>query len=279
MEHSLISLLLAFCGYSLLNIGQACQKIGLEDRKHHRLRGWSLWIGATAATFVSVLVVYAAISLGSVSLVGAMSGSGLASLTLFSRFVMKEKITNKEYLGLAFIIIASVFIGTFSTSAAEAGIHYTTLYLFFAAIVGFYCISGIVTWRKQLLGMVLGGFSGSLAGFSSIFQKVTTTESGSIFFHPEGVVQGFFQAIANPLTLVWILLSLISMIVLQFSYKYGRAIRIIPSFTVNFILMPVIGGLIVFSEALHILQWFGIAIMVSGSLLVTIQKQQKKETA
>lgn len=279
MDDTVLSLLLAFLGYSILNIGQAGQKIGLAKRFEEPAAGWTVWGIATAATFISVLIVYIAISFGSVSLVGAMTGSGLASLTIFSRFVMKEKITGREGTALFLIVAAAVLIGVFRRPLGGTEPSYTALYLFFGIGIGIYLTLTILSWKKKLFGMVLGSFAGFLGGFSTIFQKVTTAEAANIFFHDEGVVAGFFHAIKNPLTAVWILLSVASMIILQFSYKGGKAIRIIPAFTVNFILAPVLGGLIVFSESLFIVQWIGIIIMVIGSVLITVTREEKTKTS
>lgn len=79
----LLPVLLAFIGSSLLNIGQAIQKMGLALVPASRLRGWALWAwGTLMITSVSFIILFA-VSIGSVSLISAMAGSGLASLTLF----------------------------------------------------------------------------------------------------------------------------------------------------------------------------------------------------
>ena len=96
MSSTPLAVLVAFAGYSLLNISQATQKIGLGLYQTHRLKGALLWAAATGCTSVSVFIVLYAVSLGSVSVVGAMAGTGLASLVIFSGLVMKERITFRE---------------------------------------------------------------------------------------------------------------------------------------------------------------------------------------
>jgi drug/metabolite transporter (DMT)-like permease len=277
MNLPLAAILLSFLGYSILNIGQAFQKIGLSKKNDRPIAGWSIWAAATFATFISFLIVYVAISFGSVAIIGAMSGSGLASLAVFSRFAMKEKILKQEVIGILVIVAASVMIGLFSKKYIEPSIYRLGLYLFLGAGLLFYTAAGFLLRKQGLLGFVLGGLSGFLGGSSSVFQKVTTTEAGGMFFSELGFIRGFLNALENPFTVVWVLLSVISMIVLQFSYKWGKAITIIPSFTVSFIIAPVIGALVVFSESLHPIQWAGIGIMIAGSILLTAKTSRQTQ--
>ena len=126
MHSVLLSILVAFGGYSLLNVAQASQKIGLARYKTHKLSGAVLWAAATVCTSLSVFVLLWAVSLGSVSIVGAMAGTGLASLAVFSAVVMKERIRGIEIAGVAVIFGAAVLIGLFAEEAqagetAEAG--------------------------------------------------------------------------------------------------------------------------------------------------------------
>ncbi len=84
------TVIIAFTGYTLLNIGQAGQKMGLGIRNDNCIAGVSIWTISTLATVISFPVVFYAIATGYVSVVGAMAGSGLLSLALFGRFVMCE---------------------------------------------------------------------------------------------------------------------------------------------------------------------------------------------
>ncbi len=277
MNLPLAAILLSFLGYSILNIAQAFQKIGLSKKNDRPVAGWSIWAVATFATSISFLIVYVAISFGSVAIVGAMSGSGLASLALFSRFAMKEKILKQEIIGIAVIVAASGMIGVFSKKYIEPSIYRPGLYLFLGVGLFIYIFAGFLLRKRGRLGFVIGGLSGFLGGSSSVFQKVTTTEAGGAFFSELGFIRGFIDALGNPFTVVWVLLSVISMIVLQFSYKWGKAITIIPSFTVSFIIAPVVGGLVVFSETLHPIQWAGIGVMIVGSVLLTARTSRQKQ--
>jgi len=275
----MLSILLAFFAYSLLNISQATQKLALKIAKGKKLIGLCLWIFATLCSSVSIFIVLYAVSIGNASLVGAMAGSGLASLAVFSHFVMKEKIGKKEILGIFIIISASAIIGALSPESKPATIFIEMLFTILGIITVLYVLAWIIFIKRvKIIGIIIGGFAGALGGFIPLFQKVSTSDIGkaSSFFSEntspnEGGLLGLLRIFANPYALIWIVLSIVSIVVLQFSYKRDKAIRIIPSFSTNCLLVPVIGGVLCFQEQLHFGQWIGVGLILVGLFLLTIK--------
>lgn len=262
MNNQVLSVVLAFIGSSMNNIAQALQKTGLDTPKELRLKRWGTWLSGTLIMMAAPFIIQYATSLGGVSLVGAMSGSGLAALTLFSFFVLKEKIHTNELAGVAMILSASIIIGVFSSAATIQSImNLPKLFMFLSVIVVSYVILTVISLKfNKLTGIVLGGFSGAVGGFVTLFQKVTTS-------NPTGAS----SLITNPFFYTWMAISVISFFILQFSYKNDRAIRIIPSFSANYILVPVLGGVICFQEALNPFQWAGAALIICGALAITVK--------
>jgi drug/metabolite transporter (DMT)-like permease len=76
---------------------------------------------------------------------------------------------------------------------------------------------------------------------------------------------------SNPWALSWIVISLVSMVVMQFAYRLGKAIRLIPAFAANTIVIPVLGGVLTFGERLHVFQWIGVILIFAGVLLLTLK--------
>jgi drug/metabolite transporter (DMT)-like permease len=62
------------------------------------------------------------------------------------------------------------------------------------------------------------------------------------------------------------------MTVLQFAHKNGQPMQVIPSFSANFILIPVMGGVTCFGEILHPVQWVGVGVIIIGVLMITIKR-------
>ena len=77
--------------------------------------------------------------------------------------------------------------------------------------------------------------------------------------------------LSNPWALTWISISLVSMVVMQFAYRRGKAIQLIPAFAANTIVIPVVGGVLAFGERLHLFQWIGVILIFAGVLLLTLK--------
>ena len=182
---------------------------------------------------------------------------------------MKEKIKSNELTGVIVILLASLLIGVFSTGKdIKSTINLTTLLIYISIVTtGYIFCTSISIKTDKLTGIILGGFSGATGGFVTLFQKVTTsnpTKAANIFLNP------FFYT--------WIIISLISFFILQFSYKKDKAIRIVPSFSANYILIPVLGGVICYKEIMNLFQWIGVLLILAGVLLITIKiKNRIKE--
>ena len=263
MSTTIVAALLAFAGYSLLNLGQAGQKIGLGIRADHPAGGWILWVFATLATSVSFFIVFSAISIGAVSVVGAMAGTGLVSLAVFSRIAMGERLAAKHIAALVAVIAGAALVALFDVShRGEARIALLWGVLAVGTVV--YGAAWLAMRTGPGAGVALGGLSGFLGAYSQLFQELATAELD----WSEGLGAVARTVVSDPVTLVWAGLSVVSMVVIQFSYRHGQATQIIPVFTGNFILVPVVGGVIVFGESLGIVQWAGVALIVAGSIVL-----------
>ena len=278
----IISLIVAFSGYSIHAIALAGQKIGLAVARERRTRGLVIWILSTLSMPLAILLILYAVSIGNASLVGAMSGSGLTSLAVFSHLYMHEGITKRELVGILTIISAAILIGSFRVEAAVGEPTLTALYRFLPAVCGTY----LLLWfcfrrRRQIVGIVIAGFAGALGGFVPLFQKVSTGSFGlsrallRLHFRTETAFTSLLQKganlLSNPWALAWIIISLVSMVVMQFAYRRGKAIQLIPAFAGNTIAIPVVGGVFVFGERLHPFQWIGVIMIFAGVLLLTLK--------
>ncbi|MBA7692170.1 hypothetical protein ES703_100728 [subsurface metagenome] len=187
------------------------------------------------------------------------------------RKISQERSSAKEILGIFVILTGAALIGALSRETAPENILLNVLFVMLASVALFYILSWLIFLNKRgLIGILIGGFAGSLGGFVPLFQKLSTSSFGrsrSLAAHSSGLG----EILTNPYALIWIVLSVISMLVLQFSYKRDKAIRIIPAFSANYIMIPVVGGVICFQEKLYALQWLGIVIILSGVFLITVK--------
>ncbi len=279
MGLTVISLFIAFFGYSVQNLSQAIQKMGLLVMNKNRTKGMIIWCLATIGTGSSSLILLYAISIGQVSLVGAMAGTGLVTMTIFSRYVLKEQVGKKEVWGVIIIIISAFLIGYYAGESSAFAIVLKLLVFKLVAVSFIYsCLWIVFRSKKETLSVILGSFAGAMGGFVSQFQKISTAASvsGELISNSQSPFSNL-STLINPYTIIWISLSISSMVILQFAHKTGRTLRVIPAFAANFILIPVIGGVTCFGERLMALQWIGVSLILVGVMLITMQKKTRSK--
>jgi drug/metabolite transporter (DMT)-like permease len=279
--NALLSVVLAFAGNSLINIGQATQKIGVGVLSAKRGRGMILWVTGLASIVVANFFILYAVKIGSVAVVGAMAGSGLASLTLFSYFVMHERINKRELAGVVVIFSAAAVLGAFSRDTGEPVINLLYLFIFCGVIAAAYPAAILFTVRNREGGALIGAFAGAVGGLIPLFQKVSTSAVGvgAGFFdlsEVTGLKKELLTLFTNPYAVAWVAISFLAFLITQFAYKRGKAIRIIPAYAANFIMVPVIGGLLCFGERLNPWQWAGLLGIIGGLFLLTIRTRRVK---
>lgn len=273
------AIIIAFLAYSILDLGKAFQKVGLAVASRNRARGIGIWIAASLATSASSFLILYAVSLGSVLIVGAMAGTGLAAVIVLSRFLMKTPVGRNELLGVACVMAAPFLLATVYHEPRATRLVIEHLFYFLGAALTVFTILILIFRRgKKMLGILLAGGAGTLGGFVILFQKISTSavgrdaaflhfgDSGAAVLNPgqASLLLRLAQVFANPYAVAWIAISLLSTLVLQFSYKHGEAIRLIPSFNSAYILIPILGGAFIFREPLHPIQWGGVFLMLCG---------------
>ncbi len=278
MEAQHLSIAVAFAAYTLLDLGKAIQKHGLAIARERRSKGLLIWAAGTASTSVSSFLLLYAVSLGSIVAVGAMAGTGLASVALFSALVLKEKVGSRELVGVAVILAGPFLLVRVSPGAAATATVVEHLFLMMAGVLGGYGLLVLVlAMRGRRTGVVFASVAGSLGGFTLIFQKVSISELGRASSFVAGRdlsaansawASRIPDVLANPYALLWIALSILATLILQVSYRHEAAIRMVPAFVVHYILIPVVGGLLFFREAFHLLQWLGIGLILFGAVVL-----------
>ncbi|MFP4384308.1 MAG: hypothetical protein ACLFST_13370 [Spirochaetia bacterium] len=287
MTVALQATLIAFLGYSLQNISQATQKMALDIRRRHKTGGFILWCVATFFTFFSNFIVLYAVSIGNVSLVGALSGTGLLALVIYSDLVLKERVSRWELLSIIIIISGIVLMGAFEHTTRNNTIRVNLLVLIFLISVATGIIITVILIRKKRRTAIsLTFLSGILGGFLRLFQKVSTSRVGkaysfiSIRVENKGSsvfldkLEAAAQSLTNPFTLLWVFLSIISMILMQFAYSRDRAIKLIPVFLAITMLIPVCGGVIFFLEKLNPQQILGVFCILGGAILLVLKARK-----
>jgi drug/metabolite transporter (DMT)-like permease len=207
--------------------------------------------------------------------------------------MMKEPVRRRELLGIACLMVAPFLLASVYQERPATRLIIEHLFYFLGVVLAVLTLL-ILIFRKseELLGILLAGGAGTLGGFVILFQKISTSALGraAVFFQVNDSGSGTARLLesplllrlahvfANPYAVAWIGLSLLSTFVLQLSYKHGEAIRLIPSFNSAYILMPILGGVLIFREPLHPLQWAGIFLILCGVSVLTFGKSRQTGT-
>lgn len=274
MQSSLVVLLCAVAGYSILSISQAGQKVGLHTIPQRPARGWAIWTLATAGTAVSFFLVLVALGIGSVALVGAMTGTGMAALTVISHYVLRERVGRRELAGVAIIALGAGLAGAVPLGTEE-GAQVDLLYWSLAAVGSVYLIGAVAVRVRARRGMILGGLAGSLAAFSQLFQKLGTLTLSM----EDGIGPLLLDLVTNPPILISVVITVSSMLIAQLAYTSGEAIRIIPSYTAHASAVPVLGGVFVFDEQLQPAHWVGVGLLFVGTMVLVFSRRPESGDA
>ena len=298
-----LAIIFAILSYSMLNIGFALQKKAaatlpkIEDQSTwHNLKNFltnKTWLFGFLLINVQWVFFFFALEWGSLSLVIPMAGVGLIVLVIFSYFYLKEPITKPEIIAILGIISGVIILGvTSSESEPTYSLIEMNDFLKLPAAIIFIIVFtvlmiGLVLFSviKQIpiTGALFGLASGVASGLGVIFTKAVTGGFDSSNFWAT-----FVDALKN--WIWWIYLALLlafniaSTIFLQFGYQKSRAVIVSPLFSMASLVVPVIGGLVIFSEwssyspGIIIAKSIALILIAGGILLLSIAstKETKK---
>ncbi len=259
----------------ILNLGMGLQKLSIDRigklKRGSGKSGWMvIWTVGMIFVFAPGIIGFKALSLGNASTLAGFAGLGLIFLTLFSYFVLKEEISRKELYGMILIVIGTSLLGYFSGESQNPKVTLETqkLIIFFAIYLGAIFI-GIFMLIKNLQsfgGAILGMIGGSLNGVGLTFQKIVTPMFMGIRFNDGSTIIKF---LSNPYTWLMIIGGIGGVIVIQFGYKYGKAIQVVPGHAATVIIIPAIAGMIVLGEIIPVVCLISILIVTVGVIITT----------
>jgi len=271
----------------LQNVGMGFQKWSIDKTpkavgKNGKAKWVGVWILGLLFQVVVVVLTGVAVTLGNASTLGAFAGSGLIALSIFSYFVLKEKIVSKEIMGMVLIILGTGVVAAFSRDAQSAEVHLdmTRNGIFFGPYLGAVAV-GLVLLKKNLHtlgGAILGLIGGSMNGIGVPTMKIVLNK-----FQEMNIEAGNFAAMMTAVGIrlldIWTWIMIVGgvggMIVIQFGYKYGKAVQVVPGHAAMVVVMPAIAGAVLLGETVPPMAWVGIAIVTVGVLITTTADPKK----
>ena len=256
---------------TLTNLGMGFQKLAIN-----RIRAASggkskfvlLWILGLVFQGMVVVLQVKALSIGNASTLGGFAGFGLIPLALFSHFVLKEEISRREFAGLGMILTGTAMLGFFSHGHQRGIVEFEQSRMTVFLIVYALACAGVVFFMMRNIsvygGPALGALGGSLGGLGLVALKIVV---GRYIGAGSGIVLS--NILADPYTWLAVLGALGSVVLVQFGYKYGKAIQVVPGFSSFVVILPALSGVLVLRESLPLICILSLAVIISGVLVTT----------
>ena len=258
--------------YIILYIGKGIQKYaieGLKIEKKVKSKHSGIWIIGTILTSSFVFVQWIPLSIfhTPMNLIAPLEGIGLTTLLLFSIFVLNEKITKLELVGIFLIILGTVLINVKVVTPEELqreSLNLTNFGICLGVTLGIALLFFLIVFRRSeaLTGVVLGFAAGCFMAFQTLSKRITDIE---------GLVAIF--------TFVMFGFAIVTLGLSQWAFVKARANLVVPSFTSASIILTTLLGIFVIGESLFNLQIGGIVCIILGILFLNlIRKESDQET-
>ena len=283
---TLWSVLLAALAFSLLNVGLALEKKGASSlpaiegagalRSLKNFLTNPTWLIGFVFTMVQMGFLWAALGLGSMSLVAPMAGVGLVVLAAFSHFYLHEPVSRPMLAGIGLVIGGIAILGAthpgepspLGAGEALALALKPSALAVFAAMATLAVVPVVLSVRAswRAADVACGLASGAATALATVAARVMMAGLGTAG-DDGGVGAVLLRAQTWPLLVLIVGGNAGSMVVQQFGFQRGRAVVLAPIFTVATVVLPALAGVAVFGE------WAGfgaaaVAVQVGALLLV-----------
>lgn len=259
------------------NVGMGFQKMAVDRtpgaRTKAEKRKWiGVWIIGLLFQVVVVIAGSAALTMGNASTLGGFAGLGLIFIALFSHYILKEEVLRRELWGMALVVVGTCILGYYSHGSQNPNVEldtsrmtsFFTVYLIAAAAAIVFMLKNLVAYGGAILG-ILGG---TMNGLGLVFQKVVMARVMELS-ETTGVGAIILNLLTLPYTWLMIVGGIGGLIVVQFGYKYGKAVQVVPGHASSVVLIPVIAGMAILGEVVPPLCLAGIAVITVGVIVTT----------
>jgi len=280
IDHTLLFLLLGLVASVLLAMGLAMMKsrsAALPEARGARLLrtvarwlGDPVWLGGLALQTVGYAIFLVALSRAPVSLLAVTMQGGIALFVVIAVWLLGERASAGEWLGIAGIVGAIVLLG-FSLGGPTPSVLDSArlLWLSLAAVALAIGTSFIMKGRRD--GVASAIASGLAFGMGSLYAKALVGN-----FSSPTLLEFAVNVLRTPWTYLAVAANLTGLVMLQNSFHAGRGIIVMPLSSACSNIVPIVGGILAFGERLPAstsaamlrLAAFGLTI-VAGGLLAT----------
>jgi len=278
------SIAIGLAGFSLFGVAMVMMKYGagvLADPRtmftgRENRKKSAVWILGCGANVAYVVLFSIALGMGHASVVSALNGFGLVVAALLSSLFLRERISRSEALGMCAVVLGTGAVGYWGRQSIEEFVFSPSVFWGFA-LATFFVNLAAAGWTLlrgyRGADIVFAANAGYLGGISALLQKIFMTPLMETW--GEGAGAGRLAALlSEPYAYAFLVTSMASFAMIQVAYQFGKAVRVVPTFSSAIILTPVAGAAVVFHEEIRGGQWVGIALILAGIFLLSAQKQR-----
>ena len=186
-----------------------------------------------------------------------------------------RKILKQELAGIALIIAATSILGYFSHGHQTETVRPDSgrMAIFFACYTALVIIGALIAVKKldTIGGAIIGMIAGSMNGVGYVLQRMVAPLF--IEFTHNTAVAG--KILSNPMNWVMLAGGVGGIVVLQYAYKYGKAVQVVPSRAAAFIMTPVVAGLMFLGESLPPICIASVVLVIIGVIVTTTANPSK----
>ncbi|OIV97692.1 hypothetical protein TanjilG_12449 [Lupinus angustifolius] len=262
------------------NIGKVLQKKGTIilpplSFKLKVIRAYALnkpWMIGFLMDIVGALLMLRALALAPVSVIQPISGCGLAILSIFSHFYLKELMNTVDWVGITLAGFGTIGIGAGGEQQEAADLSILRIpWLAFVILILFILLNGWLRICKrqrreqEMIGydvveeIIYGLESGILFGMSSVISKM-----GFLFYE-----QGFNKLLVPMCLIISVFSSGTGFYYQTRGLKHGRAIVISTCAAVASILTGVLAGMLALGERLPSVPKARLLLLLGWLLIIT----------
>lgn len=279
------SIAVGLAGFSLFGVAMVMMKYGAEvladprrmfSGKENRKKS-SIWILGCGANIAYVVLFSIALGMGHASVVSALNGFGLVVAALLSFLFLRERISRNEAIGMCAVVLGTGAVGYWGRQSIQGFVFSPSVFWSFALLT--FCVNLVAAGYTLLRGyrgadIIFAANAGYLGGISALLQKIFMTPLVEKWGQGTGMGRLLAVLLFQPYAYAFLLTSMASFAMIQVAYQFGKAVRVVPTFSSAIILTPVVGAAVVFHEEIRGGQWMGIALILAGIFLLSAQRQR-----
>lgn len=232
----------------------AIGKAGFAQVMISLLSDWR-WVLGLLSTIIGWVLFVQATALGEISLVQPLMSAGDLLLVLMAVVFLKERLSKKEWLGLALTVIGAVALSWNAQPQAARTGGGMKLVLLMGFI--FVAVCGLLLSRKFFAKaeITLAAVVGLAFGAGAVLTEALTAQSAKLDL----------AMLLNPLLVGVIVANVAGLVALQAAFQRGRASVVIPVQLAIANAITVLAGAVVFLEQIGPMRGAGIALIIAGT--------------